>query len=73
MENPTTPAKLIRLPTVEDRTGLRKSYIYQQIAAGTFPKPIKIGRRTTVFIEAEVDAWIRARIADGERARAIAA
>lgn len=57
-----TPARLLRLPEVEQRTGFRKSKLYELISAGVL-QPVKIGR-TTAFVEAEVDAWVRARIAE---------
>lgn len=53
--------RLIRIPTVEDKTGYKKSWIYREVKAKNFPAPIKIGR-TTVWDEALVDQWIDARI-----------
>jgi len=43
---------------------------YKLIREGVFPKPIKIGLRRNAWIESEIDAWIRQRIAnrDGEAA-----
>lgn len=58
--------QLIRITTVEDKTGYKKSWIYREIKAQTFPAPIKIGR-TTVWDEALVDEWIDARIRDHQR------
>jgi prophage regulatory protein len=39
------------------------------IAAGKFPRPIKLGQKASGFIESELDAWIDERIAlrDGGR------
>lgn len=56
-------AKLLRLPSVEDKSASKHSYIYQLIAQGLFPKPVKIGRRAVAWPENEVDAVISARIA----------
>ena len=54
---------LERLPSVKRRTGKSRSSIYRDIAAGTFPAPVKLGERASAWISAEVTAWIAARIA----------
>jgi predicted DNA-binding transcriptional regulator AlpA len=48
----------MRLPQVEDKTGLKKSKLY---AMEDFPRPIKVGR-TSVWSEADVDAWMRSKM-----------
>lgn len=55
--------QLVRLPSVKSITGLSRSEIYRRIAAGDFPKPIKLGERASAWAEHEVTAWIAARIA----------
>lgn len=55
--------RLIRRPEVEQRTGLRKSAIYQRAKSGTFPRPIKIGTYNVAWLESEVDAWVAEQIA----------
>jgi len=55
---------LLRLPQVIDRTGLSRSYIYDGIAKGSFPRPVKITPRTSAWVESEVQEWIDRRIAD---------
>ncbi|MGC1072504.1 AlpA family transcriptional regulator [Pantoea agglomerans] len=47
--------KLIRLPTVIERTGYSRSWIYELINQKQFPQPIKIGSRAVAFIEGEID------------------
>lgn len=54
---------LERLPQVRARTGLSRSEIYRRIAAGDFPKPVKLGDRASAWAEHEVTAWIASRIA----------
>lgn len=49
---------LLLLPAVKARVGMGKTKIYAEIKAGTFPKCIKNGR-TSVWIESEVDGWVR--------------
>ena len=57
------PARVLRLPRVQARTGLSRSTIYVRVADGSFPKPVRLGARAIGWIEAEVDQWIRRQIA----------
>ena len=61
--NDHAPKKLVRIRDILSRTGLSRSEIYRRIAAGDFPKPIKLGARASAWAEHEVTAWITARIA----------
>ena len=56
---------LLRLSTVEAITGLGKSTIYAMLKAddGSFPKPIRLGRRCTRFKAGEITAWLAAQSA----------
>ncbi len=67
------PTRFLRLPEVMERTGLSRSTIYVRVAAGRFPRPVALGGRAVGWIEAEVDEWVRERIAEsrfeGDQAR----
>lgn len=54
--------KLIRLPQVLKIIDGSRSWIYQEIANGRFPKPILLGKRNVAWIEQEVFDWIEQRI-----------
>jgi len=54
------PARLLRLPEVMARVGLRRSAIYQGMSEGRFPKSRSLGPKCAVWVEAEIDEWIRA-------------
>jgi prophage regulatory protein len=54
--------KLIKLKAVMDCTGLGRSTIYNYIADKTFPKPVKLGKRSVAWVESEVHDWILERI-----------
>lgn len=58
---PARPGKLIRLPQVEDRTGLGKSSIYAGVKARTFPAPVRLSARAVAWREGDVDQWIAER------------
>ena len=57
------PGRFLRLPEVMARTGLSRSTIYVRLEQGRFPKPVSLGGRAVGWIEAEVDEWMRERIA----------
>lgn len=52
------PARLLRLPEVMARVGLKRSAIYQRMSEGRFPKSRSLGPKCAVWVEAEIDAWI---------------
>src|SRR5262245_17124009 len=55
---------ILRLAQVKQRTGRSTSSIYDDIAKGKFPKPVPLGPKAVGWVEAEVDAWIEALIAE---------
>lgn len=61
---------LLRLPQVQNRTGLSRSAIYQRVREGSFPHPIKLGERASAWPETAVARWISERIQASNVARA---
>ena len=61
MENTT---RLLRRRQVEAATGFRRSTIYEHMARGRFPRPIRLGPSTVAWLASEIDGWIAARIAE---------
>ncbi len=57
------PHTMLRFPTVKAGTGLSRSTIYLRISRGTFPASVSLGGRAVGWIEAEVNAWLTAQIA----------
>ena len=47
-----------------------KTQIWRKAKTGDFPKPIKLGIGRNAWIESEIDAWIKARMADRDGAEA---
>lgn len=54
------PPRLLRLPEVMSRVGLRRSAIYQRMSEGRFPKCRSLGHKCSVWVEAEINAWVEA-------------
>jgi prophage regulatory protein len=61
MQPESKKKKLIRLPVVLERVGYSRSRVYDLIKAKEFPKPVKLGKRASAWVEEEVDAWINSR------------
>lgn len=57
--SPPSPARLLRLPEVIARVGLKRSAIYQRMSEGRFPKSRSLGPKCTVWVESEIDEWVR--------------
>lgn len=55
--------KILRLPEVMSLTGLSRSTIYLRISQDQFPQSVSLGPRAVGWLEAEVDAWLEARVA----------
>jgi prophage regulatory protein len=51
--------RFLRLKAVREKTGRSKSQIY---ADPDFPKPIKLGKRESAWLESEVQAWMVSKI-----------
>jgi prophage regulatory protein len=53
--------RLLRLPEVEQLTGLRRSAIYAAARRGHFPKPRKLTAVASAWLEPEIRQWIESR------------
>lgn len=58
---------LLRLPCVIARTGISRSTLYRMVAAGDFPRPIRLTERASAWSSAAVDAWIASKIAASDQ------
>ncbi|HOX50449.1 MAG TPA: AlpA family transcriptional regulator [Fibrobacteria bacterium] len=55
-------SRLLRRPEVCALTGLPKSTLYDYLAAGTFPAPVKLSARSVAWKLEDVRAWIESRV-----------
>ena len=53
---------ILRRQQVQARTGLTRSTIYQKIAEGGFPKPVKLSSRAVGWLESDIQGWLQARV-----------
>ena len=59
MSNELTLAKCIREKDLLKVIPFSKSTLWRKVADGTFPKPIKISTKVTVWKWFDVDQWFR--------------
>jgi len=50
--------KLIRRHQLEANLGISRSTIYQMMASGEFPKPLRIGRRAVGWRVEDIEKWL---------------
>ena len=58
--------RLIRLAAVCTRVGLGRSTIWRLIKDAAFPKPRRLSTHAVAWLDADVNEWVRARVAIGE-------
>jgi len=58
---------IIRLPVVQQRTGLSRSEIYRREGLAQFPKRVSIGARSVGWVESEIQEFIKERIRASRR------
>ena len=56
-------ARFLRFAEVLQMTGMGKTFIYDRMRDGAFPKQIQLGSRTVVWNEQEVTKWMADRMA----------
>lgn len=52
------PDRILRLPTVLQRTGLSRSTLYHKIREGTFPRQLRISIHGAGWRESAIQRWI---------------
>ncbi|MFZ6691845.1 helix-turn-helix transcriptional regulator [Undibacterium sp. SXout20W] len=54
---------LIKIAKVSEMTGFEKTFIYNEMAAGRFPRSISVGSKAVRWVSTEIDQWINEQIA----------
>jgi prophage regulatory protein len=60
LDAPTTAPRADRLLNkwaVEKQTSLDITTIYRRMKAGTFPQPVRVGKRRVAWRESDISAW----------------
>lgn len=58
------PRRMLRLPSVKERTGLARSSIYRAMDEDGFPRQVHVGQRAVAWVESEVEAWLDRKLAE---------
>jgi prophage regulatory protein len=59
--------RTLRIWQVKEKTGLSEATVWRLSASGEFPKPIKLSKGCTVWLEQEIDELLDAKAANRER------
>ncbi len=54
--------RLLALPTVLERTALKRASLYAAMDRGEFPRPIRLSSNRVAWVESRIQAWIAAKI-----------
>jgi len=52
------PEKILRMPTVLERTGLSRSTLYRKMKSGTFPNQVQLSEHCCGWRESAINRWI---------------
>ncbi|MGU7855455.1 helix-turn-helix transcriptional regulator [Burkholderia orbicola] len=64
----STSHTCLRPKAAAQKLGIGLSTLWLKVSKDPeFPRPVKLGEATTVFIEQEIDAWLRVRIAESRQ------
>ena len=66
--NTSHQLSLERLANVMLRTGMGRSWIYREVAAGRFPRPLRVGG-ASCWDSRDVDSWIEDQVRAARVAR----
>ena len=64
---PELTKRALRIKQVVEKIGLSEATIWRLSASGDFPKPIKLSRGCTVWLETEIDDLLESKAANRER------
>ncbi|WP_065754084.1 helix-turn-helix transcriptional regulator [Bradyrhizobium paxllaeri] len=59
--------RFISVKSVLDRVCLSRTELYERIKQGEFPRTVALGPQKVVFIESQVEAWMKSQIEAGSR------
>ncbi len=58
--------KLLKLYEVAALLNVCKSQVYNLVKQGYLPKPIKIGKRGSAWLQSDIDSWFKSKIEERE-------
>ena len=58
--------RVLKIYEVVNQTALSKTGIYEAVKSNSFPPPLKLGKRSSGWLQSEVSSWIAERAAARE-------
>ncbi len=58
LEAASAEIKVIRMPELEEKTGLNRVTIYRMVKEGEFPRQREISSRNVGWLSTDVDQWL---------------
>ncbi len=58
--------RIMRLPEVQELTGLKRTTIYEKMKTGEFPVRIALTTRTVGWVQSEIEDWIENKISQAK-------
>ena len=55
------PARILRMPEVLSKVGISRSTLYAMVAAGEFPRAVRLTHKTVGWRSTDLDRWIESR------------
>ena len=63
--------RIYRRAAVEGFAGLRRSALYDAIARGQFPRPVRVSKRCVGWLQSDLITWQAARIAERDQSKSL--
>lgn len=59
--DPLSLKRILRRKELEELVGLSRSTIYEMMSLGTFPRPIRLGKRAVGWKRESIEEWLQGR------------
>jgi prophage regulatory protein len=53
--------RIIRKAQVLECVGMKATWLHEQVKAGKFPRPVRLGERAVGWRQSDVEAWLESR------------
>lgn len=53
---------LLRRPEVQSLTSLSRSSLFALVAAGRFPRPVRVSSRRVAWLQTDIEAWLAEKV-----------
>lgn len=72
VRKPPPGERVLRIDELTSKVGLRRTSIYDLMALGRFPRPVRLTTQRRGWLLSEVDTWLEARKAERDEQKPLA-